>query len=96
MTFMLRRNKSLRKFSPSEMFKQFEYFDQDKDGFIDCEEMIALVNELHINQKFPTNLIQKLFHQADSNGDGKITFEGWFRQNLQILKIKWFQNLWRQ
>uniref|UniRef100_A0AC34FWL3 EF-hand domain-containing protein n=1 Tax=Panagrolaimus sp. ES5 TaxID=591445 RepID=A0AC34FWL3_9BILA len=75
MEFMLKRNNPARKYTNHELYQQFEFFDKDKDGCIDCNEMILLVNELHINQNFPQMLIEKLFNKADKNHDKKISFE---------------------
>uniref|UniRef100_A0A914P6P0 EF-hand domain-containing protein n=1 Tax=Panagrolaimus davidi TaxID=227884 RepID=A0A914P6P0_9BILA len=75
-TFMSKQNNSPKKYTNHELFQQFQFFDKDNDGYIDCNEMILLVNELHINQNFPPKLIEKLFKKADKNNDGRITFEG--------------------
>lgn len=56
---------------------------QDNDGYIEPNEMEALVDELHLNELFPRNYLMHLFSEADKDKDGRISFEGHsFLENL--------------
>uniref|UniRef100_A0A183C8W9 Calmodulin n=1 Tax=Globodera pallida TaxID=36090 RepID=A0A183C8W9_GLOPA len=58
-----------------ELLKQFRMFDRDNDGYIYPEEMKRLVLELRLGNAFPIQVIDQLFSEADTDGDGKISFE---------------------
>ncbi|KAF7640127.1 hypothetical protein Mgra_00000574 [Meloidogyne graminicola] len=58
-----------------ELLDQFRLFDKDNDGFILPEEMKNLINELRLGKNFPEKVVDQLFLEADTDGDGKISFE---------------------
>ena len=47
----------------------FDYFDQNKDGFVDAQEM------REVNPKLTQNDISEFFLESDKNEDGKITVD---------------------
>uniref|UniRef100_A0A1I7RZQ8 Calmodulin n=1 Tax=Bursaphelenchus xylophilus TaxID=6326 RepID=A0A1I7RZQ8_BURXY len=63
------------KYDNQQLWEQFRMFDKDNDGFIERGEMTQIVKELALGRYFPTNVIDKLFREADVDGDGKISFE---------------------
>lgn len=50
---------------------------QDRDGFIEKHEMYECVKLLSLESSFPSVVIEQLFEEADVDGDGKISFDGW-------------------
>lgn len=58
---------------------------KDNDGYIELQEMSALVNELALGKNFPKQAIVRLFAEADVDGDGKISFDGIFLQLINTL-----------
>src|SRR4051794_34895581 len=62
--------------SEGELKAQFTIFDMDGDGFITKSEMENIVKELELGTDFPQDLIDQMFDEADTNKDGKISFEG--------------------
>ncbi len=59
----------------------FFVFDKDKNGYIDSDELHALVEMLHGNN--PTSNCKNALSQFDTNSDGKIDFE-----EFQALNVK--------
>jgi len=55
--------------------ERFAVFDKDGDGFITRAEMNSIVKELDLGSEWTPAVINKLFTDADSNGDGMIDFE---------------------
>ncbi|CAM5999454.1 unnamed protein product, partial [Sphagnum balticum] len=55
--------------------ERFAVFDKDGDGFITRDEMNSIVKELDLGSEWTPAVINKLFTDADSNGDGMIDFE---------------------
>ena len=58
-----------------ELLDQFHLFDKDNDGFILPGEMKMLIRDLRLGQSFPASVVDQLFSEADTDGDGKISFE---------------------
>ncbi len=58
------------------MWKMFKMFDKNDDGFINRDEMNALVKELSLGKDFPRHVVDQMFRDADTNGDGRISFSG--------------------
>uniref|UniRef100_A0AC34QUC7 EF-hand domain-containing protein n=1 Tax=Panagrolaimus sp. JU765 TaxID=591449 RepID=A0AC34QUC7_9BILA len=63
------------RYSTEQLLEQFQLFDKDKDGFIEKQEMIEIVNELNLGRFFPMGVIDQLFQDADVDGDGRISFQ---------------------
>ncbi|VDM64073.1 unnamed protein product [Angiostrongylus costaricensis] len=57
-------------------FVQLQQCFQDKDGYIEKNEMIECVKELSLSKSYPRPVVEELFKEADADGDGKISFEG--------------------
>lgn len=38
--------------------------------------MLQIVTELSLGRQFPQSLVDRLFREADVDGDGKISFDG--------------------
>uniref|UniRef100_A0A914XH33 EF-hand domain-containing protein n=1 Tax=Plectus sambesii TaxID=2011161 RepID=A0A914XH33_9BILA len=62
-------------YSSEELLEQFRLFDKDKDGFITREEMISIVAEFGLGGDFPRDVIDTLFQEADTDGDGMINLD---------------------
>ncbi|KAI6215179.1 hypothetical protein M3Y94_00355100 [Aphelenchoides besseyi] len=68
------------RYDKRQLWQQFKLFDRDNDGFIELDEMFQIVKELSLGRYFPREIVDKLFREADVDGDGKISFDGefWF------------------
>lgn len=66
-----------------EIRKEFEFFDQDKNGQIDLQEFIELLTVL--SPKTKASHVQEGFSLIDTNNDGYIDFEEF---------LNWWQECW--
>lgn len=65
--------------------KLFEQFETDHDGYIDIDELTAMLKELKINVN--NQLIRIILAIFDGNGDQKIDLEE-FKSHLQKYLVK--------
>lgn len=77
MNALERRSKTARmKLTDEQMLGVFKLFDQDHDGQITNKELKSAVRELGLSQDFPDFLVDRMFAETDTNGDGKISMSG--------------------
>ena len=65
---------SLKKRDREEMSRAFTMFDVDGDGFITGEELYHVMSSL--GESFTCKEIDAMIREADTDGDGRINFEG--------------------
>lgn len=53
------------------MTKVFDYYDEDKTGFLDCKKIKKMVNESFFN--IEDDAIEKMIESADTDEDKKIS-----------------------
>jgi calcium-dependent protein kinase len=58
--------------------KAFEFFDRDKNGQIDKEELQAILQNSGID-RLETNIIKEILLECDENGDGVIDRDEFYR-----------------
>ena len=51
----------------------FDFFDKDASGYIDKSELKATIE--HMGQKVSAEELEKMMKEADTDGDGQISFE---------------------
>jgi centrin-1 len=69
--------------SKDDIQKIFKLYDKDKKGFIDVEDLRRIVQEL--NEDIDEEIIIEIVHKADSNMDGRISFNDFY--NMVTRKI---------
>ena len=55
--------------------RAFDVFDRDRNGSIEEEELKVMMTKLGLLPKGDAGALRKMFVLADSNKDGKITFD---------------------
>ena len=60
--------------SELEMKKAFAVFDKDEDGFISVEDLKSVLTNL--DQNFTEQEINDMVRETDTDGDGKISYNG--------------------
>lgn len=63
--------------------KQFEFFDEDRNGYIDFEEFERLLKV--ITADVSTNRAAEGFSMVDTDSDGRVSFDEFMR---------WWQTAW--
>lgn len=59
----------------AELMEAFRAFDADKSGFISAHELRTVMTNM--GEKMTEEHIDGMISEIDSDGDGKINFEGW-------------------
>ena len=74
------------------MRDDFEKFDKNGDGFLDKDEIKAMLEQNQLNEL--VGFDEEFYYCMDMNEDGKISFEGIFSYLLKMLltEVKLFQN----
>jgi len=68
--------------SDTELKEIFDHFDEDKNGYIEYEEFLAILDALDFDKD--PDLRELGFEIVDGNSNDQIAFEefvGWFRSN---------------
>lgn len=71
--------------SEEEIKGAFLAFDKDKNGFITAQEMFKVLNDL--GEDFSAEEIGEMVRTADTDGDGKIDYEGELSVSFEIILI---------
>ena len=69
--------------SPAEIRRHFEFFDDDKNGYIDFAEYRDMLKLM--GQKVSTEEAAESFSTIDTDCDGQVSFEEF---------VAWWQSLW--
>ena len=83
--------------------ERFRLFDTDGSGYIDLQELSVCIG--HINRLVTKDEIQAMLQQADTNGDGQIAYEEFYKLFQQIENQRrfacssmpdrdWWEKLW--
>lgn len=73
------------------MRKIFQVLDKNLDGALSKEEVVAGLKKLGVKQ--PLQEADRIFAQADIDGDGEIRFEEWCTANMDKRKLLGQQSL---
>ncbi len=76
--------KNLDEKARAEMYRHFEFFDDDNNGVIDLDEFTDMLKIIGISESSTT--AHEHFAKVDTNGNGQVSFEefiawwrtGWF------------------
>lgn len=66
----------------SEVKKHFDFFDDDKNGFIDFDEYLDLLKIMGINET--ARAAAQSFYHIDTDGDGRVSFDEFYTWWLKI------------
>ena len=59
----------------------FEKFDNGKKGYLEKDEVVAVLAYIYKGFKFSDSDVDKIITEADKNGDGKIQLEEYLANN---------------
>lgn len=65
--------------SLGEVKEAFDVFDEDRDGFIDAEELQKVLEALGIKEGLKLENCREMIAEVDDNGDGRIDFDEFVR-----------------